>query len=319
MQIGYYGKLPHFEDFIGSANNNALTTTIREWLNNSSDTLFHALGDNVKDKFMALGEISMLVQPEKATFPIICLWAPSKDVSGRHAPFSTYAILDNEIVSTKSTLLPEAFKHFLQTALLHLTTDDGVGFTTDHEQETLVQLAKAIPENLNSISDSYISFIEGTSIQQFTDSFDHNIDSRLGMKCLNNVIIALTPSRDTINDAFRALFRFPLSGKHDTSGQEIAFWIHMTEVLLNIHISKQSLIWSKTQLNIVFGPCDDTTLSSVMTISKDDDRLWDFATMNLDGSMMDQTLYKKMEKVLYNSSSSLVDIQNVATSLLATG
>lgn len=76
---------------------------------------------------------------------------------------------------------------------------------------------------------------------------------------------------------------------------EIAFWVCFTQTVLGSQQGGWPLLWTNSHVHIAFGVPDERLLASVLLPDEDDDSLWDFGAMNLQGDLVEKELFEKFQ------------------------
>lgn len=313
---GFYGKLPVFEDYVTSDGLSNSTTEFRDWLNRSFDNLTSVLADNFGARFKSMPTLAMAVKLPNAPQAVVGLWMPSRDTSGRESPFTVFAEVKEAVYAEQFCLVPEVYRLFLQIGQKGLA-DAEKAFAPNHQRDTLWALGEGLRADYTGARMQYTTHLGTTTLKQFLQAVAPDQTLESGLKILKNIIIGLTPTRDAIPDNFRAILRYPLSGNMEKAGLEMAVWMQLTESLLGIHLTNQAIFWTGERFDIAFSQCDERLLAWVLTIDENDDNLWDFSAMNLDGSMMDESLFGKFEAALANENQSLADMYSSTQEVIA--
>lgn len=294
LELGFYGKLPEFPDFIKSDNASQQVASLHKWLDLSFDRLYKQLGDNARESFEALPPLSFVVRLPDDPQAVVCLWKPSHDTSGRRSPFTIYAADSSNIYDQHPAALPEAFSKFLSVGRRFLEEGNN-HFSFNSQRDSLWALRDGIPVNADQPQVKTASALKSESLKGFAEALKADDDSPVTPDLVRNVFVGLTPLRNNLPENFHALFRFPLSGISQRSQMEIAFWVCLTQTVLGGQLGGRPLLWTDNHAHIAFGLPDERLLASVLLPDEDDDSLWDFGSMNLQGDLVEKELYEKFQ------------------------
>jgi type VI secretion system ImpM family protein len=297
LALGFCGKLPEYPDFIKSDSLSGSLLEFNTWFNAAFDHLTRQLGEDFKDAYSELPRLGMIVKLPESKRPVVCLSSPSHDLSGRNSPFNLFAEVPSPMYREQLSLIPEAYWLFFQIADKCLN-NSKMHFEFGRQQNTMWALGEGLPGSTTESQMRCSSFLKSMTLSAFSESLGHVADTETGT--IRKAFIALALTRETYSDSLQAVFRFPLSGKTDHHPLEMAFWILFTEAVLGVHLDNQALLWRDSRVDIAFGSVNERALTLSWIPNREDDNIWDFVAMNLDGSMISEQLFDRFNEIMAN-------------------
>lgn len=302
LALGFYGKLPEYPDFIKSTNFSGSLLEFKAWFDASFDHMTRQLGEDFKEVYSELPRFGMIVRPPESKRPVVCLSSPSHDLSGRNSPFNLLAEVPSPMYMKQLSLIPEAYWLFFQIADKCLS-DSKMHFEFGRQQNTMWALGEGLPGSTTESQMRCSSFLKSMTLSAFSGSLGPVTDAETGT--ISKVFIALALTRETYSESFQAVFRFPLSGNIDHHPLEMAFWIMFTEAILGVHLDNQALFWRDRRVDVAFGSVNERALTLSWIPNREDDNIWDFVSMSLDGSMINEQLFGRFNEIMANEAQSL--------------
>lgn len=270
--IGYYGKIPSYDDFIKTDASSKEIIQYRAWLDSSFDALIKTLE---LDKVISF---SLFLYYKDFDLPLISYWMSSNDNS-RVAPFSIYAETLKESYKNIG-LIAEAYSTFLGRCRWNMKYSAG-SFSLAMQQNTLWTLREMMPKDFSQASIKYKSFLSNRTQLDLSSQL-YNDDQEEQFKfLLLNILLALHLSDFRNPEKLKAIFKFPLGSRVGENSMLIALWIEICSMFIKFEDIYASLCWSDEYFYIIFGGIDDNLLINLYNPVEDNHRIWDFQKMSL--------------------------------------
>jgi type VI secretion system ImpM family protein len=278
---GYYGKLPEFEDFVKCSMESESIKLFIEWFDASMGLCLSKYGENLEGTFNQSKPLCFIFQQDNAPHALIGICVSSHDKAGRFFPFSLFIEIGSKTFGQQLFLVPESYKFFLQISRYHLKNlKDSFSFTK--RRHTLWTLGEGLPLDSVKARMAFIKVFAETPLKRFLQNIDRGHDKPIALQTLRNLFYSLSPLEGKFPENFQAIFRFPISMQYEYHGLEIGFWLSCTEALVDKLPQDFNIFWTHNILYLVFGPLNNNTLTTLWPVPENNDRIWDFAGMQLD-------------------------------------
>ncbi len=304
LAVGFYGKLPAFEDFIKSDSWSGSISEYRDWFDDAFDHLVRKMGESFSEEFPSLPRLGSVVKAGDAKRPIVCLSMPSNDTSGRIAPFNLLAEAPSSMLKKALLLIPDAYWMFCQIGIRAMENPENA-FGFDMQRNTVWKLQEGVPLNESRSAGRYSAYLKNTALETFLESYNTLSSKTDGQQVFRTVFSALAPTRDSFSESFQAVLRFPLFFPVDDRGLEMAFWTNFAQTVLGVRLKNLSLFWTEDHFDIAFRTPDERLLALAWLPGIEDDSIWDFCTMDLSSDEAEDNRRIRFDDLLRQKEQSL--------------
>ncbi len=305
LAVGYYGKIPQYEDFISFDNSSDSSIIFQTWLFESVNNLLSRLGDSFETTYKKIPAMRMALRPKDAKNAIVATCMPSNDASGRKFPFSVFAELPQNLLNEHPHLIPESYDIFLMVARQCFENANQF-FERAQQQNTMWLLREGLPKSIVPAQLNFASSLDTMLLGDILKSFSHDDQLCNGRKLIKNIIYSISTVRNYDTDGFKAMFRFPLPKEGNNHGRLMAFWIMVAKLLMQDKFQNFNLFWTDNYLLIAFGPASEKLLGNAWYPKDNDDNLWDFMKMNFDEKSFNPEICAKLENII-NEEQKLIE------------
>ena len=227
VDLGFYGKLPQFADFVQHHATHEPVRALDEWLQAGLAAL-RASGEGIADDYGEVPHVRFLWHGREAGSCLVGAFRTSADRSGRRYPFIVFALLDCAAGARWHARAPIAFAALLERASALLDqAPQAPG------PQTLVDRIEALeppsPEALDAAAETYEGFVRETRTHDFLDGALPDQPEEIRLRLASRLYSLYAPLRKRSLAASPLAVRYPLAA--DAPAPFAAFWLELSAEL----------------------------------------------------------------------------------------
>ncbi len=229
LDVGYFGKLPQFADFIQYRAAYNEVRELDEYFQLGLVALNHATGGGIDDDYPEMPPVQFLFHCAPPAHCLVGAFRTSYDRAGRRYPFAVFGVLDCRQVSRWHTLVPLVFNRFL----------DGVEALLDDAPELVgaqvlmdrvEDLEWPLAESIENAASSYAEFVRETASDDFMDGALPDEADALKRHAVARLYALCAPLRRKLGGGSALAVRYPLAA--DAPALFAAYWLELSFRLL---------------------------------------------------------------------------------------
>ncbi|MBI5199444.1 MAG: type VI secretion system-associated protein TagF [Nitrospirae bacterium] len=244
MNIGCFGKLPIYADFIRHNASSQEVRALDQWFQEGILWSQHQLNKDWDSAFMETPNYQFLYHPLNSDRVIVGIWAPNQDKGGRRYPFSIFVLVDRSQFDSHLPLVPTIFSEFLSQAeeIIQKGWED-----TDVKGliSKINQINLPAYSSLDEFQQGYINYLKTQTNQGFWEGLLGDFHDRKKYIILHTLVEVLSPLRSQYSQRLTWGLRFPLSSRPEDHVHEISLWLDITLYLLGNLSIVPNLFWSQ--------------------------------------------------------------------------
>lgn len=281
IQVGYYGKVPAYGDFIRYRAGGKEIQHLDQWLQEGLNAASTSLGGGWKEECRRGPTYRFVFHPDGGEESVVGVCAPSEDRSGRVYPFVVFGAVDRGVFPVRPAMMPIAFSEFLEQA-------EGVAGRTGaySDQDELVSDVEAlygsIPRDYELYRNNYLSVLEQQSCQGFWSELSGAGGRDRTYALFRNLVEWMRPFRDTDLGLPRSGLKYPLMPRAADIEWQVVFWAELTCELVGHPACTPTLFWSldadaRPGLFLFFRQPSPRSYVHLVRPDMESDSVWDLA------------------------------------------
>ncbi len=285
LRKGFFGKLPHYADFIKyNASNNAVIN-FDEWIQQGLMIAEERLHNGWSEAYRAAPIYCFLFPSDDKQNILMGVMRSSTDLSGRKYPFiALQKITLAELPVHSAYHLPIIYNEFLDRSEIFIKIAADID-KFEYLTAQFDQMAFSAECEVDSLIDQYDQFLLHTTQEEFWHHMGTAFDDTARYLLLKNLNDILLPFRDQNISGCSLGLRFPLSNGNKYHF-ETAFWIHTSMQICNNFDILPFVFWT-AQIPSCILFFKKPSVSDYMALIKPD-LSWDsIYVMNRDGNRED--------------------------------
>ncbi|HJZ87862.1 MAG TPA: type VI secretion system-associated protein TagF [Polyangia bacterium] len=228
LDLGFYGKLPQFADFIQYHAAHDGVRALDEWFQSGLLAIQNASTEIAED-YPELPPVHFLFHAREGGACLIGGFRTSQDKSGRRYPFAVFAVLECTPDAAWHALVPVAFDDFLGQVVALL--DEATEMAGPQDViDRVTQLAVPTPEAQSAAAESYDVFVRETTADNFMDGALPDQPLEVKQRAASRLYSLCAPLRKKMGASSPLSLRCPLAA--DATALFAAFWLELSFRLL---------------------------------------------------------------------------------------
>jgi type VI secretion system protein ImpM len=230
-EIGFWGKLPQFADFVRHRTMRPVVRALDDWFREGEA----ALGDR---EAADAGTVRFLFHDGESRECLVGVFEPSSDRIGRSFPFAIFGVTDCD---RWHSLAPVVFAGFLDQAAHLLHDADDIATTAE-----MVERVEALPtpgfDEIGEGEARYAEFVRETVTTDFLDGALPDTPGERKVALAARLHALCEPLRGQVGARSTISIRFPLAD--DAPELFAAFWIELAWRLLALAPAAPVALWA---------------------------------------------------------------------------
>lgn len=285
LKKGFFGKLPHYPDFIKYNASSNEVIDFDEWIQQGLMIAKERLQNDWSDAYRSAPIYCFLFPSDDKQNILMGVMRSSNDLSGRKYPFiALQKIILAELPEHSAYHLPIIYNEFLdksETFVKNANDIDRLEYLTTQFD----QMAFLAENEVDSLINQYDKFLLNTTQEEFYHQIGIDFDNSTRYLILKNLNDILLPFRDQNVSGFSLGLRFPLSNGNKYHF-ETAFWMHTSMQICNNFNLPPFVFWTAQKPSCVLFFKKPS--ASEYTILIKPDKSWEsIYVMNSDGDRED--------------------------------
>jgi len=285
-QIGFFGKLPVYPDFVRQNAGGPLARALDDWIHEGVAQMNVQGGDNWETRFDAAGSKNFMYHTDDPSKLLVGVFAPSRDKSGRRYPFSLFANASPGKNGRQVHLIPEAYSVFLKATARLLSNLDTVA--GELRSGKVSGFATTLPQSLFEYDRRFSRLLELQKMADFWSETIGDFSNPAKYLVMKNLLSTLMPLRGKDLRKFELCLALPLSAYPAAQGFQITVWLTLCRAILKHLANSIVAFWDVRQdeglarLYLFFRPPGPRYLSCLFDPQSAGDLIWDMATLGAD-------------------------------------
>jgi type VI secretion system ImpM family protein len=232
LKKGFFGKLPHYPDFIKYNASSNEVIDFDEWIQQGLTVAKERLQNEWSDAYRSAPIYCFLFPSDDQQNILMGVMRSSNDLSGRKYPFiALLKITLTELPAHSAYHLPIIYHDFLNKSEIFVKIADGID-KLEYLSDQFDHMDLSAENEVESLIDQYDQFLLHTTQEEFWYQIGTTFDDSTRYLVLKNLNDILLPFRDQNIEGFALGLRFPLSNGNKYHF-ETAFWIHTSMQICN--------------------------------------------------------------------------------------
>lgn len=282
-QIGFFGKLPAYPDFVRQNAGGPLARALDNWIHEGVAQMNVQGGSDWQARFDAASPKNFVYHTDDPSKLLVGVFAPSRDKSGRRYPFSLFANASPGKNGRHVHLIPEAYSVFLKATARLLNNLDTVA--AELRSGKVSGFATTLPQNLFEYDRRFSRLLELQKTADFWSETIGDFSNPAKYLVMKNLLSTLVPLRGKDLRKFELCLALPLSAYPAAQGFQITIWLMLCRGVLKHLVNSMVAFWDARQdekparLYLFFRSPGPRYLSSLVDPQSAGDLIWDMATL----------------------------------------
>jgi type VI secretion system protein ImpM len=230
-EIGFWGKLPQFGDFVRHRTTRSVVRALDDWFREGEATL----GDREASD---VGTVRFLFHDGESRECLVGVFEPSSDRIGRSFPFAIFGVTDCD---RWHSLAPVVFGGFLDQAARLLHGADDIATTAEMVERVEALLTPGFDEIAEGEA-RYAEFVHETVTTDFLDGALPDTPDERRAALAERLHALCEPLRGQVGSRSTISIRFPLAA--DAPDLFASFWIELAWRLLALAPAAPIALWT---------------------------------------------------------------------------
>ncbi|MFQ5650924.1 MAG: type VI secretion system-associated protein TagF [bacterium] len=243
FELGYFGKLPIYEEFLRHNAEWDEVRFIEQWLHQGIHTGELGNKEAWELSYQRAPAYNFLLRLKGNRRFLVGTFVFSRDRGGREYPFAIFLTVDHKKFNMHQIFMPIIFTNFLEKAA-GLAND---GWRECERQELLTrfqELGEQIPARPQTYQDKFLTFLNSRTTCEFWHALFGSFEDTRKYLVYQNLRQILLPLRQRKVQKFSLGLRFPLVQQDDREAFEITFWLYLAARLAGDPLSAPLLFWN---------------------------------------------------------------------------
>lgn len=243
VNIGCFGKLPIYADFIKSRSENNELNLFDKWIQEGIHFAKTKLEQDFKEHYSRSLYYNFIFQPKSSDKSIVGTLFPGMDESGRSFPFVIFIPTDKyEINSHLGTFISYLHDTFFTNAS-NIAKNGWTGLDLNtflkkyFDKEILLYVDKRYKEEYNN-------YIKTETIGSYFNGLNANFNEENRYLIIQNLLDVVSPLSKENFSRFSLGIKFPLSPNQNKHKYQVAFWLDLISKVFPLKRIYPNLFWS---------------------------------------------------------------------------
>jgi len=313
IEIGCFGKLPVYEEFIRHNSDGPEVHFLEKWLQEGVNLLKSSEKESWDEYYSDIPKYHFMLQLKDHKRLLLGIVMQSKDKGGREYPFVIFLSINHRRFNYNHIFLPVIFASVLSKArrLMSYGWEDR---NVDRFVTQVEQLSAALPEDPKISQKAFVEYLASETNESFWTSLFGSFTDQRKYLVYQNLRQILLPLRQRNIQKFSLGLKFPLNSENDREAYEVTFWLYLTGRMLGRSIHSPFMFWSRESqggyqgmLLFLQPPMPDSFLYLVHP-ELEDEKL---CVLHRDGVAKPETLEPDLRKLMDSPGMTLAEVLKI--------
>lgn len=248
IEIGCFGKLPVYEEFIRHNADGPEVHFLEKWLQEGVNLLKSGNREGWNDYYNSIPKYYFMLQLKDHKRLLLGVVMQSKDKGGREYPFVIFLSINHRRFNYHLIFLPVIFASVLAKAS-KLISGDWKNENVDRFVTQVDQLSAALPAEPKTSQQAFVDYLARETNESFWSSLFGSFSDPRKYLVYQNLRQILLPLRQRNIQKFSMGLKFPLISENDPDAFEVTFWLYVTGKMLGRSIGSPFMFWNRESQN----------------------------------------------------------------------
>ncbi len=244
MNIGCFGKLPIYADFIRHNAGSQEIRALDQWFQEGIFWSQRRLNKDWDSAFRNAPNYQFLYHPLNSNHALLGVCAPNQDKGGRRYPFLIFVSIDLSQFRSHLPFVPAIFSGFLSRAG-EIIQRGWIDTDVKGLISKINQINLPAYSSLDEFQQGYIEYLKTQTNQGFWEGLFGDFNDRKKYLVLHTLVEVLSPLRNQDPQRLTWGLKFPLSSRPGDQAHETGLWIDIALHLLGNPSIVPNMFWSQ--------------------------------------------------------------------------